>query len=204
LIVDLTGIHAQGATPLDADEAQGLMPRHISTQGQLNEWEQNNIAQAQAWLANSRTQALWREPLTEGYVLQLHKRMFNQTWRWAGQFRSTGKNIGVDPAHIAVRLRDLLADTQYWLQHNTYPLDEAAARFHHRLVSIHPFANGNGRHASLMTDVLLIRQGAQAFTWGATTAKQLTAVGDVRSRYLEALRAADTREFALLPAFVRS
>lgn len=127
--------------------------------------------------------------------------MFGETWEWAGSFRKTGKNIGVDPGHIAVRLRDLLEDTRFWLANNTYALDESAVRFHHRLVAIHPFPNGNGRHARLMTDVLLWRNGAKAFTWGNA---DLMVAGDARNRYLAALNAADKGGYGLLVAFVRS
>jgi len=111
------------------------------------------VLEGSTWALRSRE----RNILSERFVRELHKRMFGSTWAWAGAFRTTEKNIGVDPAQIAVRLRDLLEDVRYWIEHNTYPVDEIALRFHHRLVVIHPFPNGNGRHARLMTDVLLKR-----------------------------------------------
>ena len=125
--------HAPGATPLDPNEIDGLLPSHITTQEQLNEWEQANIARAHRWLASARK----RDFLSERFVRELHRRMFDQTWRWAGTFRKTEKNLGVAPAQIAPQLRDLLDDARYWLEHDTYSSDEAAVRFHHRLVSIH-------------------------------------------------------------------
>lgn len=189
--------HAPGATPLDPNEIDGLLPAHITTQEQLNEWEQANIARAHRWLASART----RNVLSESFVRELHKRMFNETWRWAGTFRATERNFGVTPEQIAPQLRDLLDDARYWLEHQTYPIDEAAVRFHHRLVSIHPFSNGNGRHARLMTDVLLARSGSAPFTWGRD---DLVHVGEARRRYLEALRAADRGDYSKLFAFVRS
>ncbi len=189
--------HAPGATPLDPDEARGLIPRHIRTQAELNQWEQANVLEGSAWAVRSRR----RDILSEGFVRELHKRMFGNTWRWAGSFRTTGKNIGVDSAQIAVKLRDLLEDARYWIEHQTYPVDEIAARFHHRLVVIHPFPNGNGRHARLMTDVLLKRNGATAFSWGSAN---LETAGDARDRYLAALRAADGGTDQLLMALVRS
>jgi Fic-DOC domain mobile mystery protein B len=195
--VGLGDAHAPGATPLDPNEVDGLLPPHITTQEQLNEWEQANIVRAMAWLASTRK----RNVLDEGFVRELHKRMFNDTWRWAGSFRKTERNIGVAPEQIAARLRDLLDDTRYWLEHETYSIDEAATRFHHRLVAIHCFANGNGRHARLMTDVMLGSRGAPPFTWGQG---DLVHAGEVRDRYLAALRAADGREYSKLLAFVRS
>lgn len=189
--------HAPGSTPLDPNEIDGLLPPHIRTQEELNEWEQANIGRALTWLASARRP----DVLTEGFVRELHRRMFDSTWRWAGRFRSTERNIGVAPEQIGPQLRNLLDDTRYWLQHGTYALDEATARFHHRLVAIHCFANGNGRHARLITDVLLADQGAAPFSWGRGDLVQAT---DARDRYLAALRAADGGDLGALLAFVRS
>ena len=193
----LSDAHAPGATPLDPDEARGLIPGHIRTQAELNQWEQANVLEGSTWALRSRE----RDFLSEAFVRELHRRMFGNTWRWAGTFRTTGKNIGVDSTQIVVKLRDLLHDARYWLEHRTYEVDEIAARFHHRLVAIHPFSNGNGRHARLMTDVLLKRRGAAAFAWGGAN---LETAGDARDRYLAALRAADAGDYAQLLAFVRS
>ncbi len=189
--------HAPGATPLDPDEVRGLIPMHIRSQAELNQWEQANILDGSAWAIRSREQAV----LSERFVRELHRRMFGNTWRWAGTFRTTGKNIGVDATQIAVQLRELLENVRYWIEHQTFPLDEIAVRFHHRLVVIHPFPNGNGRHARLMIDVLLRRYGAKAFSWGGSN---LETAGGARDRYLTALRAADTGDFAELLAFVRT
>lgn len=186
-----------GATPLDPDESAGLIPSHIATQAQLNEWEQENILEGERWAFARRH----RDLLSIQFVIRLHKRMFARTWRWAGQFRTTEKNIGVDPALISVKLADLLRDVEVQLEHESYPLDEIAARFHHRLVSIHPFANGNGRFSRTMTDLLLIAHGGEAFTWGDA---DLVEEGRTRERYIDALRAADNRDYSLLLAFVRS
>jgi Fic-DOC domain mobile mystery protein B len=193
----LGGAHAPGATPLDPNEVEGLLPPHIHTQEELNEWEQANIGRALAWLASGRK----RDVLNEGFVRELHRRMFDDTWRWAGRFRLTERNIGVAPEHIAPQLRDLLDDTRYWLQHGTYPVDEVAARFHHRLVAIHCFANGNGRHARLISDLLLASRGAEPFSWGRG---DLMHAGDARDRYLAALRDADRGDLSQLMIFVRS
>lgn len=187
-----------GATPLDPDEAVGLIPSHITTHGQLNEWELVNIVDGERWAFSRKRKDL----LSIGFVRRLHKRMFGDTWRWAGTFRSTEKNIGIDPARIQPALLDLFKDVATQLEHKSYSLDEIAARFSHRLVSIHPFANGNGRLSRTMADLLLVQQGAERFSWGA--GKNLVTEGDTRQAYINALRAADARDYASLLAFVRS
>lgn len=186
-----------GAKPIDPNEIDGLLPSHITTQEQLNEWEQTNIARAHRWLGSARA----REVLEETFVRELHRHMFDETWRWAGTFRTSERNFGVAPEQIALKLRDLLDDTRYWLEHQTYSIDDAAVRFHHRLVSIHPFANGNGRHARLITDLMLARAGGAPFTWGRS---DLVRAGQARNNYLAALRAADIGDYSLLLKFVRS
>lgn len=193
----LGGAHAPGATPLDPNEVEGLLPSHITTQEELNEFEQDNVGRAATWLDSRRR----GDVLSESFVRELHKRMFDKTWRWAGSFRKTERNLGVAPEQIAPELRNLLDDTRYWLEHVTYPLDEAAVRFHHRLVSIHCFANGNGRHARLITEVLLASAGAVPFNWGRG---DLVRAGDARDRYLAALRSADGGDLSALMTFVRS
>ena len=185
-----------GATPLDADELACLIPKHITTQGELNEWEQLNILQGEAWARKHR-----KDILDEAFVRQLHEKMFGETWSWAGTFRKTDKNIGVDSHYIGVRLRDLLNDVRYQIDHATYPPDEIATRFHHRLVAIHPFPNGNGRHARMMADLLVQKLGQPGFTWGS---KSLTEATETRDRYITVLRAADRVDYQPLLAFVRS
>lgn len=184
-------------TPLDPDEAEGLIPAHITTREQLNEWEAQNILDGERW-ANTRKRT---NILNEKFVRDLHKRMFGKTWKWAGTFRNTEKNIGVTPENIAVDLRNLLEDTKTQLEHQVAPIDEIAARFHHRLVSIHPFPNGNGRHARLMTDIILAANGSGLFTWGKG---DLVHESEVRDKYLAALQAADKKNYQRLFAFVRS
>ena len=142
--------YAPGATPLDPDEAAGLVPSHITTQGDLNAWEQANILLAERWVARQ----IKRDLLNEGFVRDLHRRMFDKTWRWAGTFRQSNKNIGVDWTQVAVKLRNLLDNTRFQIDHAVFEADELVVRFHHQLVWVHAFPNGNGRHARLMADVL--------------------------------------------------
>jgi len=190
--------HEAGQTPLDADETAQLVPAHITTQAELNEWEAANILRAVRWLNRARVP----EVLTESVCRELHRRMFRNTWKWAGTFRTSDKNIGCDWRQVPMRLRQLLDNTRFWLREQTFPTDETGARFHHQLVLVHAFPNGNGRHARLMTDMVLRQAGAAAFSWGAGA--DLLETGEVRTRYLDALRAADGGDFGPLMAFVRS
>ena len=190
---------APGATPLDPDEAAGLLPTHITTQGDLNAWEQANILQGDRWASRQKN----RELFDEGFVRELHKKMFDQTWQWAGTFRKSNKNIGVDWPQISPKQRDLLDNTRYQIEHQVFDPDETVIRFHHQLVWIHAFPNGNGRHARLMADILAERLGLPRMTWGGASVV-LTSVGAVREAYLTALRAADQGRFEKLIEFARS
>ncbi|HEY5580359.1 MAG TPA: mobile mystery protein B [Rhodoferax sp.] len=187
-----------GQTPLDPDEKAGLIPGHIETKGALNDWEQENILQATKWLRRAKIP----EVLSEGFCRDLHRRMFNKTWKWAGTFRKSDKNIGCDWTLVSVKLSQLLVNTKYGVDNETFPPDELAMRFHHALVWIHPFPNGNGRHSRMMADALLKRLGRPAFSWGGR--ENLVSANEVRARYLAALRAADKNDFTDLLAFVRS
>lgn len=187
--------YAPGATPLDPDERAALIPRHITTQGELNEWELQNIIEGQQWAASRRAADI----LSSGFMRDLHRKMLGKTWRWAGAFRNSEKNIGVAPEMIAVDLRNLCDDIRYQLEHQTYPVREIGARFHHRLVRIHPYANGNGRFARLMTDLLMEKHGEQPFAWGDA---DLVAAGEARDRYIAALRAADAQDYGPLFGFL--
>lgn len=189
--------HAPGATPLDPDEAAGLLARHIATQRELNEWEQENILAA--------TRALWTgapvDPLDEIAVRAVHGRMFDRTWQWAGTYRHSNKNLGVEWQQVPVRVRELVDDARWWRDHTTYEPVELAVRLHHRMVFIHPFANGNGRHARLLADLLLHHLGLPALSWGRAS---LTEHGDTRERYIAALQRADAGDVTPLLDFAQS
>ena len=187
-----------GQTPIDAAEAEALIPP-LRTQAELNEWEEANILSAANWALSDRT--LNRtDPLTEDFLFELHRRMFDQTWRWAGKTRTTDKNIGVPFYKIRTELRQLLDDARYWREHDTFEPDEAAMRFHHRVVTIHLFPNGNGRHARLVADVFVRKLGKPAFTWGRAN---LVSEKDARARYLSALKSADNGDYGPLLKFGR-
>ena len=184
------------STPLTEEEREDLIPSYIALRPELNEAEQANILEAEEWAFARK-----RDVLDERFLTGLHKRMFGRVWRWAGKFRKTERNIGIDAYRITVELRQLLDDCRYWIEHGTYEPDEIAARFHHRLVWIHPFPNGNGRHARTATDLLLVSMGRPRLTWG-----RLNRIdpGETRQRYVDALRAADHHDIGPLLAFVRS
>jgi Fic-DOC domain mobile mystery protein B len=190
-----------GNTPLDESEVDGLVPSHIATRAELNQWEAKNIEIAMEWASRRSMDVLELDTLKE-----LHRRMFGQTWSWAGAFRTTGKNISPYGWPEVPRLvRDLLANTG--MQHDAIiddsdALDRLAARFHHELVRIHPWPNGNGRHSRLATELLLRGWGRPPFTWGATSGQADPTAN--RERYIHALRRADDGDFAPLYAFVRA
>lgn len=192
-------VYAPGQTPLDPDEIGGLKPKHITTQEQLNAWEQVNILAGRMWAFR---QSKKTEPLDEHFIRRLHLKMFANTWTWAGTFRQTDKSIGVPSEQVAMRLAQLVDNTRYQRDNATFPADELVIRFHHQLVFIHPFANGNGRHSRLMADILGQRLGCLPFTWGQGV--DLVKPGAAREQYLAALRAADKGDVAPLLAFARS
>lgn len=194
----MTDLHAADdhATPLTPAEKEGLIPTHITLRGELNELEQQNIATGNRWAFGRRHVAT-----RDSFLKSLHRRMFERVWRWAGKYRTTNRNLGVKPHLIEVSLHAVLGDVRYWIENNTYPPDEIAVRFHHRLVSVHPFPNGNGRWSRLAADVLIVQLKGKRFTWGGG---DLRAAGEARTTYIAALKAADNHDLAPLIAFARS
>jgi mobile mystery protein B len=184
------------ATPLTPEERNGLIPTHITLRGELNELEQQNIAEADQWAFGRK-----RNVLAEPFLRGLHRRMFNRVWRWSGKYRVSERNIGIQSYRIETELHQLLHDVAYWIEHETYLSDEIAVRFHHRLVFIHPFPNGNGRWSRMAADLLIVQLDGERFSWGRT---DLQTAGDVRRKYIEALKAADNHDISLLIAFARS
>lgn len=190
------------STPLDEEEKEGLIPKAITTRAQLNEEEQANILFATIWLDHSRVKI--DDLLTAKQLQLIHRRMFNRVWKWAGKFRQSNKNIGIPWSQIPLSLDSLCKDTLVQMADvsaSRWTSDEIAVRFHHRLVQVHPFANGNGRHARLVTDKLLMLLGKEEFTWGNASLQQ---DGSARNQYITALHAADVHNYSALLAFARS
>ena len=187
-----------GNTPLSPEEFVDLIP-NLATKEELNEWERENILRAREWAISDRTGPM--DVVSDEYVRKLHRKMFDAAWKWSGEYRRTEKNIGVPVQEIREMLVSLFGDVRYWIQNKTYPPDEISIRFHHRLTFIHPFPNGNGRHARLIADVLVMKLGCVAFTWGSAN---LVKHGEARAKYVESIRAADRGEIQPLLTFARS
>jgi Fic-DOC domain mobile mystery protein B len=193
-------IYNDGQTPLDEDEKEGLLIKSIATRGELDEFEQQNIEDAIQWSLTRKFKS--EQILSETFILALHKRMYKNVWRWAGEYRKTNKNIGVDKLEIPVALRSLIDDASYWLENNVYEPDEFALRFKHRLVSIHCFPNGNGRHSRMIADIIIEKiYQLPVFSWGS---KSLADENDSRKKYLIAIRKADKGDLELLLKFARA
>ena len=193
-------IYNDGQTPLDEDEKEGLLIKSITTRGELDEFEQQNIEDAIQWSLTRRFKS--EQILSESFIKELHKRMYGRVWSWASEYRKTNKNIGVDKLNIPVALRSLIDDASYWLEHNVYEPEEFAIRFKHKLVSIHCFPNGNGRHSRMIADIIIEKIYNQpVFSWGGA---RLSEDMDIRAQYLKAMRKADKGDFELLLKFSRS
>ena len=186
----------EGATPLDPDEAEDLRPGHIRTRGELNVWEQENILVSVSWIPRARSKAL-----DEATIRELHRRMFSETWKWAGAFRLSDKTIGIHWPQIPEAVRNFVEDGRFWLREGTFSPDESAIRLHHRLAQIHPFPNGNGRHARLWSDMLLLQNGRPPISWGG---RNLETGSEARKKYIRALQRADEGDYRpLLDLFLR-
>jgi Fic-DOC domain mobile mystery protein B len=189
-----------GQTPLDEEEKRDLIPSLV-TREDLDAFEQENILEARKWVMQKATLAKL-DVFSEKFLLNLHKRMYGHVWKWAGTFRKSNKNIGVDRIYITTELHQLLGDAQYWLEHKTYPISDLAVIFHHRLVKIHLFPNGNGRHARMCADVIIAKFGGEKLSWGGNS--DLTKPDEIRTRYIAALREADSGNYEPILAFARS
>ena len=183
------------STPLTPEEREGLKPKWITLRRELNEFETRNILDAEMWLATHKQQ----DVLNDTFLMKLHKRMFGQVWKWAGEYRTTERNIGVAPYQIPVKLKTLFDDVKFWMENHTFPNLEIAVRLHHRLVLIHPFPNGNGRISRLMADLLMQQLGEPRLYWGDTSLNDIT---DLRKKYIDALHAADSGDYTELIKFV--
>ena len=192
--------YIEGQTPLDEDEKRDLIPTLI-TREDLDAFEQENILEARKWIMQKSVLAK-QDIFTEKFILNLHKRMYGHVWKWAGTYRKSNKNIGIEYYLIPTELRQLLDDATYWLEHETYSITDLAVIFHHRLVKIHLFPNGNGRHARLCADVIVAKYGGEKLTWGGNS--DLTRPDDIRKAYIAALREADAGNYEPLLVFAQS
>ncbi len=189
-----------GQTPLDENEKEGLKIESITTQGELDEFEQLNIEKAVGWIFRTRLKP--EKILTEKFVKELHRRMYVDVWRWAGEFRKSEKNIGVNWARIGIELRTLIDDTKYWVNNKTFSPEEVAIRFKHRIVSIHCFPNGNGRHSRLMADIIIESiYGMEPFSWHQSN---MVKANETRMKYIRSLKEADRGNINPLIEFAKT
>lgn len=195
------GEAADGDTPLEDEDLDGLIPTYITTRAELNRVEAEGISGALPW-AVSRARSVGPEGLlTNRFLFDLHRALFREVWKWAGTARLRETSIGIDPAHIPEQVSLAMDDARYWHDNSTYLPDELAIRIHHRLVSVHPFRNGNGRTTRLMADLYLESAGGEAFSWAGARQGE---PGEIRRDYLAAVRSADAGDFSALIAFARS
>lgn len=192
--------YKDGQTPLDGDEKEGLKIKSINTQGELDEFEQLNIEKAVEWTIHTKLKP--EKILTEKFIKDLHKRMYGDVWKWAGEFRKTEKNIGIPWTQIGIELKNLLDDTKYWIENKTFPAEEVAIKFKHRIVSIHCFPNGNGRHSRFMADIIMESIFKEKiFSWHQSN---MVKASEIRKKYINALREADNGNLEPLINFAKN
>lgn len=193
-------VYEDGQTPLNEEEKEGILIKSITTHGELDEHEQLNIEKAIEWIIGLKLEK--ERILTEEFIKTLHKKMLGKVWRWAGEFRRSEKNIGVKWINIGIDLRTLLDDTKFWIENKTFPPDEIAIRFKHRLVNIHCFPNGNGRHSRIMADIIIESVfGETIFTWNHSN---MVKANETRAEYIKSIREADKGNIERLINFART
>lgn len=192
--------YGDGQTPLDEEEKEDLKIKSITTQGELDEFEQLNIEKAVEWTIHSNLKP--EKILTEKFVKDLHKKMFSDVWKWAGEFRRSEKNIGIKWTQIGIELKNLLDDTKYWIKNNTFSPEEVAIKFKHRIVSIHCFPNGNGRHSRMMADIIMESIfEKEIFTWHQSN---MVKADEIKKEYIDALKKADNGNVKPLIKFAKN
>ncbi len=192
--------YKDGQTPLNEEEKEGLKIKSITTQGELDEFEQLNIEKAVEWTIHTKFKS--ENILTEKFIKDLHKKMYSDVWKWAGDFRTTEKNMGISWTKIGIELKNLLDDTKYWIENKTYLPEEIAIKFKHRIVSIHCFPNGNGRHSRMMADIILESIfGKEIFSWHQSN---MVKANETRKKYINALKKADNGDIAPLIKFAKN
>jgi Fic-DOC domain mobile mystery protein B len=196
----LNSDYIDGQTPLNEEEQNGLLIPSITIREELDEFEQLNIEKAIQWTFGKKWKA--EQLFSEKFVKDLHKRMYGEVWKWAGAFRESEKNLGIKSYLIPAELKVLLDDAIFWVQNDTYSPDELAIRFKHRLVSIHCFSNGNGRHSRLMADLIMEKLfNATFFSWGSSNLVKAT---ETRKAYIKAVKMADKQDLQPLIVFAKS
>jgi len=191
--------YEDGQTPLSEEEKEGILSKTISTHGDLDELEQANIESALLWVKGKKFNK--EEVLSEDFIKKLHKKMFGDVWRWAGDFRRSEKNIGISWTSIGVELRKLLDNTLFLIENEVLPSDEIAIDFKHKLVNIHCFPNGNGRHSRMMADIIIEKIYEETiFSWNSSN---MVKADETRANYINAIRKGDDGDIKPLIEFAR-
>lgn len=188
-----------GATP--GDDTSGLIQTHLTSRGARNAAELDSISQAyNKHIYRARKKKSGAEWLTDEFLCKVHRDMFGSIWTWAGKHRTEQINIGKEWHLIPEQTRILCENFRSWdADQSTMQTIEIAARLQNGLTRIHPFKNGNGRHARLITDIFFHSRGHPLPKWPQI---HLEAQGDViREQYIAAMRAADQGEFGELIDF---
>jgi Fic-DOC domain mobile mystery protein B len=192
--------YEDGQTPLSEEEKDGLLIKTVTTHGELDEHEQLNIEKAIEWTIKTKFKK--DHILTEKFIKTLHEKMLGKVWSWAGEFRKSEKNIGVKWITIGIELKALFDDTRYWIDNKTFPPDEIAIRFKHRLVNIHCFPNGNGRHSRIMADIIIESIfGLTPFSWNQSN---MVKADQTRKEYIKAIREGDNGNIQPLLNFAKN
>lgn len=188
-----------GATP--GDDTSGLILTRLTTRAERNAAEAHAISLAyDKYIFEARRKKRGARWLTNEFICAVHHNMFGSIWKWAGKYRTDNLNIGMDWHLIPEQVRLLCDDFLYWNSPtSTMPVLEVAARLQNRLTKIHPFRNGNGRHARLITDIFFYSHEHPLPKWPQT---HLMAEGhQIRARYIAAMRDADQGNFSSLIQF---
>lgn len=192
--------YSDGQTPIDEEEKAGLKIKSITTQGELDEFEQLNIEKAVEWTIHANLKS--KNILSEKFIKDLHRRMYSDVWNWAGEFRRSEKNIGIKWTRISIELKKLIDDTEFWINEGKMSAEEIALRFKHRIVSIHCFPNGNGRHSRMMADIIMESIfGKDIFTWHQSN---MVNANTTRKQYISALKKADKGDIKPLIDFAKN
>ena len=190
-------VDRDGSTPLDHDQVIGIRFSHLTTMGELDEIEDLNIQKGMEWLNRQKGD----DYLSTEFLCKLHERLFGDVWKWAGKFRTSEVNISkYRPYDIGPQLKNFFEDIKLWIEGGSMSWDEISAEAHHRLVTIHPFPNGNGRTTRIYTEYLQKRNQQPVSSWGASLAHDSKARRDL---YIQSLRNADKGNFEALIAFMR-
>lgn len=186
------------------DDTSGLILTHLTTRTERNAAEAHIISLAyDKYIFEARRKKQGARWFTNEFICAVHRDMFGSIWDWAGKYRTDNLNIGVDWRLISEQIHLLCDDFLYWdSTTSTMTVLEVAARLQNRLTKIHPFRNGNGRHARLITDIFFYSRRHPLPEWPQT---HLMSEGhQIRELYIAAMQKADQGDFSSLIRFLEN